>query len=76
MAGRAVYLRRTDDRGRVRLLGHAFDVDARWPGRLVRAEVDFDAKRARFYALRRREPGWQPLLRTHPYRPPTRPFRE
>ena len=28
---------------------------------LVRAEVDLDAKRVRFHALRRREPAWQPL---------------
>ena len=76
LAGRVIYLRRTDDKGRVRLLGHTFDIDAKWPGRLVRAEVDFDAKETRFYALRRREPGWQPLLKTHAYRPSTRPFRE
>jgi len=30
------------------------------PYSLVRAEVDFDANRIRFYALRRREPGSQP----------------
>ncbi len=76
LRGRVVYLRRTDDKGRVRLLGHTFDVDAKWAGRLVRAEVDFDAGQTRFYALRRREPAWQPLLKAVPYRPPTRTFRE
>ncbi len=76
LRGRVVYLRRSDDKGRVHLLGHTFDVDPTWPGRLVRVEIDFDAKQARFYALRRREPSWQPLLKTHPYQPPKRPFRE
>ena len=76
LRGRVAYLRRTDDKGRVQLLGHTFDVDATWPGRLVRVEVDFDAKQARFHALRRRDPGWQPLLKTHPYEPPKRQFRE
>ena len=76
LAGRVIYLRRTDDEGRVRLLGHTFDIDAKWPGRLVRAEIDFGARQARFYALRRREPGWQPLLKTIAYAPPTRAFRE
>jgi putative transposase len=76
LRGRVIYLRRTDDKGRVHLLGHTFDVDATWTGRLVRVEIDFDAKQARFYALRRREPAWQPLLKTHPYEPPKRRFRE
>ena len=38
------------------MLGRRFEVDATWPHRLVRAEVDLDAGRIRFYALRRREP--------------------
>ena len=71
LRGRVIFLRRTDATGRASLLGHAFDVDRDWPNRLVRAEVDLDRKRLRFYALRRREPSWQPLLRTHPYRPPS-----
>lgn len=61
--GRIVYLRRTDDRGAARLLGRSFDVDRLWPHRLVRAEVDLTAGVIRFYALRRREPTDQPLLR-------------
>ena len=76
LKGKVIFLRRTGPDGRVSLLGHGFDVDRDWPNRLVRAEVDLDHKRARFYALRRREPSWQPLLRTHPYRPPTWRFTE
>src|SRR5207253_825877 len=56
-AGRVVVPRRSDAHGRVTVLGHTFDVDVLWPGRLVRADVDLDAGEIRFHALRRREPG-------------------
>lgn len=74
--GRIVYLRRASEQGAVELLGRRFEVDPTWPHRLVRAEVDLDAGRIRFYALRRREPGRQPLLREVAYRLPRRRFTE
>jgi len=74
--GRIVYVRRTGERGAVELLGRRFEVDATWPNRLVRAEVDLDADSIRFYALRRREPERQPLLREVAYRLPRRRFSE
>ena len=76
LKGKVIFLRRAGPGGRVSLLGHTFEVDRDWPNRLVRAEVDLDRKRVRFYALRRREPAWQPLLRTHRYDPPTWRFTE
>ena len=74
--GRLVFLRRMSEQGTVHLLGHTWTVDLHRPHRLVRAEVDFDANRVRFYALRRREPLSQPLLRTVRYRFPRRGFQE
>jgi hypothetical protein len=68
--GQIVFLRRTNDSGTAGLLGHAFPVDRRWQHRLVRCEVDLDVHRIRFYALRRRDPGTQPLLRDVVYRWP------
>ena len=68
LQGRMIDLRRTSEQGRVTLLGHTFEVDPWWSHRLVRCEVDIDAAMIRFYALRRREPAWQPLLREVPYR--------
>lgn len=65
--GRIVFLRRTNERGAAALLGHVFPVDARWSHRLVRAEVDLDKHILCFYALRRRQPTWQPLLREVSY---------
>jgi hypothetical protein len=65
-------LRRTGAAGGVELLGRHFEVDATWPHRLVRAEVDLDAGRIRFYALRRRDPAHQPLLREVAYKLPRR----
>jgi transposase len=74
--GRIIYLRRTGATGGVEFLGRRFEVDDSWPHRLVRAEVDLDAGRIRFYALRRRDPARQPLLREVAYSLPRRSFKE
>lgn len=66
--GQLIFLRRTSAGGSVGLLGRTFAVAPRWPHRLVRCEVDLTAERIRFYALRRREPTWQPLLHEMPYK--------
>ncbi len=75
LRGTMIYLRRSDDAGTVHLLGTAFFVNKHWIHRLVRCEVDFTRQRIRFYALRRRDPDDQPLLRELPYRRPDKPFR-
>src|SRR4029450_2161500 len=75
-AGRLIFLRRTNEQGEVGLLGHSFAVDKNWPHRLIRAEVDLDCASICFYALRRREPTSQPLLRTVDYQLPKRRFRD
>jgi hypothetical protein len=74
--GRVIFLRRTDAHGRLNLLGHSFAVDSSWPHRLVRAHVDLTADQIQIHALRRREPTWQPILKTLPYRFPERKFRD
>jgi transposase len=74
--GQIIYLRRTDDSGRASLLGHTFDVDRNWPHRLVRAELNLATDRIRFYALRRRTPEAQPLLKEISHHIPRRKFHE
>jgi hypothetical protein len=74
--GRIVYLRRTTDRGSVSLLGHTFKVDPLWPHRLLRCEVILSEEKICFYALRRREPSSQPLLKEVFYKLPRRRFKE
>jgi hypothetical protein len=74
LKGTMIFLRRSDEGGTVHLLGTAFLVDKHWVHRLVRCEVDFTRRRIRFYALRRRDPSDQPLLRELPYRRPDKPF--
>jgi hypothetical protein len=74
--GIIVFLRRTNGRGAVEILGHAFDVDRNWPHRLVRSEVDLDRHAIRFYAFRRRAPQEQPLLNQVHYELPNRAFKE
>jgi putative transposase len=74
--GRLIYLRRTDAQGRIEVLGQRWQVSERWPHRLVRAEVDLNGHKVRFYTLRRREPLSQPLVLEVPYRLPQRRFQE
>lgn len=74
--GRILYVRRTDEQGRVTLLGHSLEVSAQWVRRLVRCEVRLDEHRICCYALRRREPMLQPLLAEIPFQLPVRPFKE
>ena len=74
--GKIIYIRRTNDTGRIRVLGHTFAVDRHWLHRIVRAEVDLDAEQLRVFALRRREPTDQPLLNEVPYTLPRKGFKE
>lgn len=74
--GQIVFLRRTSDKGQTTLLGRTFSVDRNWPHRLVRAELRLEQGCIRFYALRRKQPDYQPLLREIPYQFPHRKFHE
>lgn len=74
LRGTTIFIRRTDEAGRIRLIGRTHRIDPKWPNRLVRAEVDFDQQVIRCYSLRRRDPEDQPLLRTIPYARPTARF--
>jgi putative transposase len=71
-SGRIILIRRTSERGVVEVLGHKYEVDTAWPSRLVRCEVDIKAKEIHFYALRRRDPDSQPMLRREKYQLPKR----
>jgi len=73
--GTIIFVRRSDENGSVRVLGHSYLVDQHWLHRLVRCEVDFIHHRIRFIALRRRAPDQQPLLRELPYHRPNKPFK-
>jgi len=76
LTGTIVYLRRTDADGNTALLGHTFQVDSQWQGRLVRCELDLDCQSLTFFALRRCEPTVQPVLREIQHIVPNRRFRE
>jgi len=74
--GTMIFVRRSDDNGSVKLLGRSFPVDRHWLHRLVRCQVDFTHQRIRFYALRRRDPARQPLLREIAYPRPKKAFQD
>ena len=75
LRGQLVFIRRTDERGDVKLLGQRFGVSPRWLHRLVRCEVHFDQREIRCFGLRRRAPQEQPMLAIIPYHPIDKPFR-
>ena len=72
--GMLIYLRRTNEHGALKVLGHVWEVDPLWPHRLVRCEVDLHGGAIHFYRLRRREPNNQPLITSRPYQLPHRHF--
>ena len=74
--GLMIFLRRTTDRGSISMLGESFHVDPLWPHRLVRAEGHLDAGCIRVYALQRRAPEEQPLVREISYRAQARRFQD
>lgn len=76
LSGTVIFIRRTNDKGHVQLLGHNYDVSDTWCHRLVRCHVDLTAGRIRVYRLRRREPTRQPLLKTIPYKTPQKRFQK
>jgi len=75
LRGTIIYLRRSDAKGSVQLLGHRFAVDRLWVHRLMRCEVQFEQQRILCFALRRRDPSDQPLLAQIPYQHPNKPFK-
>jgi hypothetical protein len=76
LAGTVIFIRRTNNKGHVQLLGRDYHVHNTWCHRLVRCHVDLTAGRIRIYQLRRRDPSRQPLLKTFEYAPPTKRFQE
>jgi putative transposase len=72
VSGRIIYIRRSNDKGEVSVLGNQFAVDEQWYHRLVRCEVDIARRKLSFYALRRSEHKKQPLLREADYKLPLR----
>jgi hypothetical protein len=73
--GRIIFIRRTTADGAVSVLKVRYPVDPRWVHRLVRVELDLDARRLKCFALRRRDPDDQPCLADLPFHPPERWYR-
>jgi len=74
LSGLVIFIRRTNEKGQVQLLGRDYEVSSNWCHRLVRCDVDLTAERLQFRRLRRREPTQQPVLKTLAYKTPTKRF--
>jgi len=76
LRGTVIFIRRTNERGQVSVLGRDYATKPTWVRRLVRVEVDLTAGRLRIHGLRRRDPEHQPLLKTHRHKTPETRFHE
>jgi hypothetical protein len=53
LKGTILFIRRTDNKGHVDILGHRWLVDSLWTNRPVRTEVKINKNTIEFYQLRR-----------------------
>lgn len=72
LGGLVVFLRRTDETGRLVVMGRLYRPDPHWQHRLVRVEVDFTARTMQFHSLRRSAPTTQTLLNSIRFEPVTK----
>ena len=75
-SGRFVYLRRSNGKSEVELLGRTRALGQIWPSRLVRCEVDLEEDKICFYTLRRKDTTSQPKIQEVDYRLPNRGFQD
>ena len=65
--GRVIFIRRTNEKSEVEVLGRAYRVSQCWPHRLVRCDVDLTTDELCFFGLRRSAHEEQPLLKKVEY---------
>jgi len=74
--GKVIFLRETDDRACVDILGHPYEVADAGPNNFVRAELDLDADLIDFYRLSHWHPTVHPYVGSVDYHFPRLPFKE
>jgi hypothetical protein len=67
-----IFIRRTEDNGQVKMMGHLWQLDENWTLRLVRATVDLKKHIIPFHKLRRKEPHNHLYIGSADYHIPTR----
>ena len=76
VGGKVIYLRKTDGRACVNILGHACHVPLAGANHTIRAEVNLDDNVIDFYRLSRRHPNDHPYVGSVDYHFPRKPFKE
>jgi len=74
--GKVIFIRRTNAKGQVEVMGHHWALEYIGAYRLVRADVNLTKNKIDFYRLRRREPDDQLHLGTAEYQFPKKAFYE
>jgi hypothetical protein len=54
--GTIMFIRRTDNKGRVKMMGHLWQLEKNWTTRLLRATVDLKNHRIHFHKLTKKQP--------------------
>ncbi|MDR0335907.1 MAG: hypothetical protein LBI18_02345 [Planctomycetaceae bacterium] len=70
--GTIIFIRRTDNKGRVKVMGHLWQLDENWTTRLIRATVDLKNHMILFHKLRRKDPFNHAYIGYAEYLLPTR----
>ena len=69
LKGAVIFVRITSETGSATVLGHTFPLDATWPHRFVRCEVDLTQGQITCFKLRRREPLDHHQIKAIDYKP-------
>ncbi|MDR0336564.1 MAG: hypothetical protein LBI18_05685 [Planctomycetaceae bacterium] len=70
--GTIIFIRRTDNKGRVKVMGHLWQLDENWTTRLIRATVYLKNHMILFHKLRRKDPFNHDYIGYAEYLLPTR----
>jgi transposase-like protein len=74
--GTMIFIRRTDNKGRAKVMGHLWELDKNWTLRLIRATVDLENHLILFHKLRKKEPQNHCYIGTAEYHLPWRKYQK
>jgi transposase-like protein len=74
--GTMIFIRRTDNKGRAKIMGHLWELDENWTLRLIRATVDLKKHLITFHKLRKKEPNNHRYIGSAEYKLPLRKYQK
>jgi transposase-like protein len=74
--GTIIFIRRTDNKGRAKIMGHLWELDEKWTLRLIRATVDLKNHLIHFHKLTKKEPYNHQYIGYAQYQLPKRKYQK